>query len=102
MLNFQTVATLNRYNNLQQGGVEGPHLGAFAAPGAEKTDTDFAVLVEVWVESVAAVADVVANGRRFRVVGRELKVKEEKPVLVRSFGWPLDHHGEQVLWNFLY
>lgn len=91
------MGTLNRYNNLQQSGVESPHLGAFSTPGAEKADADFAVLVEVRIEPVAAVADVVAHRRRFRVVGRELEVEEEKPVLVWSFGWPLDHHGEQVL-----
>ena len=89
--------TLDGDQQLQHVGVGRPGLGALAAPRAEEGDAHLAVLVEVGVESVGAVAVVVADGRRLRVVGRELEVEEEEAVLVRRARGAHDHHRVEVL-----
>ena len=89
--------TLDRHQQLQHVGVGRPRLGALAAPRAEEGDAHLAVLVEVRVEAVGAVAVVVADGRRLRVVRRELEVEEEEAVLVGGARRTHNHDGIEVL-----
>ena len=89
--------TLDGDQQLQHVGVGRPGLRALSAPRAEEGDAHLAVLVEVGVEAVGAVAVVVADGRRLRVVGRELEVEEEEAVLVRRARGAHDHHRVEVL-----
>ena len=92
-----TSLTLDRHQQLQHVGVGRPGLGALAAPRAEQGDAHLAVLVEVRVEAVGAVAVVVADGRRLRVVRRQLEIEEEEAVLVRGARRARDHDGVEVL-----
>lgn len=52
-------------------------LAAVNTTDDQSVDRYLAVLVQVGVQSVAAVGDVVTQWRRLGIVGRQLKVKEE-------------------------
>lgn len=55
--------TLNWDKKLKQVRVQGPGLGAFAAPCAQEADTDLPVLVQIRVQAVWTVRVVVYNRR---------------------------------------
>ena len=87
----------------------------FSSPCAEQTDADFAVLVEIGVETIVAVGDVVEVRWHVGILVWQMHIKEEQPVIVWCLCRPNNHHREQVLlgdntyclqttmfiWNFL-
>lgn len=73
----------------------GTHL---AYPGAQQTDADLAVVVEVGIEAAAALGQVSKQRRHSWVDVRQLDVKQEHTVLVGRASRPFDQSREQVLW----
>ena len=68
-----------------------------SSPCAEQTDADFAVLVEIGVETIVAVGDVVEVGWHVGILVWQMHIKEEQPVVVGCLCRPHNHHCEQVL-----
>lgn len=53
-------------------------------PGAEKTDTNLPIVIEVGVKSSAALRQVTKERRNSRIDIRKLDIKEEESILVGS------------------
>lgn len=53
-------------------------------PGAEKTDTNLPIVIEVGVKSSAALRKVTKERRNSRIDIRKLDIKEEESILVGS------------------
>lgn len=68
-----------------------------ASPSTQKTDTDFAILIQIGVKSVWTVGDVVEHGGSDGVRRGKEDIKEEQSILIRGTLRPKDHHWEQIL-----
>lgn len=53
-------------------------------PGAEKTDTNLPIVIEVGIKSATALRQVTEERRNSRIDIRKLNIKEEESILVGS------------------
>lgn len=71
----------------------------FSDPGAQQADADFAIVIQVGIESPAALRQVAKQRWNSWVDVWQLDVKQEQTVLVWRACRPFDERREQVLFQ---